>query len=62
MSLTNETLLAAMVLDYKEKCESNLFAINYELKELKTDFCKLDSDQAISGNVNDKLKKQLITL
>ena len=62
MSLTRKTLLVAMVLDYEEKCESNLFAINYELKELKTDFCKLKSDQAISGNVNDKLNKQLILL
>ena len=31
-----------------------------ELKELKTDFCKLESELAISRNVNNKLTKQLI--
>ena len=40
----------------------NLIAINDELKEQKTDFRKLESDLAISRNVNDKLTKQLILL
>ena len=67
MSLTRETLmkmnkdvLAGMVLDYKERFDSTLSAITDELKELKTDFRKLESDLAISRNVNDKLTKQLI--
>ena len=67
MSLTHETLmkmnkdlLAGMVLDYKERFDSTLSAITDELKELKTDFRKLESDLAISRNVNDKLTKQLI--
>ena len=48
MSFTRETLmklnkdvLAGMVLDYKERFNSTLSAINDELKELKTDFGKL---------------------
>ena len=49
-----------MVLDYKERFDSTLSAITDELKELKTDFRKLESDLAISRNVNDKLTKQLI--
>ena len=67
MSLTHETLmkmnndvLAGMVLDYKERLDSTLSAITDELKELKTDFPKLESDLAISRNVNGKLTKQLI--
>ena len=67
MSLPRETLmkinkdvLAGMVLDYKERFDSTLSAITDELKELKTDFRKLESDLAISRNVNDKLTKQLI--
>ena len=67
MSLTRETLmkmnkyvLAGMVLGYKERFDSTLSAINDELKELKTDFRKLESDLAISRNVNDKHTKQLI--
>ena len=64
MSLTRETLmkmnkdvLAGMVLDYNERSNSTLSAITVELKELKTDFRKLESDLAISRNVNDKLAK-----
>ena len=49
-----------MVLDYKERFVSALSAINDELKELKTDFRKFESDLAISRNINDKLSKQLI--
>ena len=67
MSLTRETLmkmnkyaLASMVLDYKEMFDSTLSAITDELKELNADFRKLESDLAISRNVNDKLTKQLI--
>ena len=67
MSLTRETLtkmnkdvLAGMVLDYKKRFDSTLSAITDELKELKTDFHKLESDLAISQNVDNKLTKQLI--
>ena len=45
ISLTRETLmkmnrdiLAGMVLDYKERFNSNLSAMNDELNELKTDY------------------------
>ena len=62
MSITRETLmkmnkyvLAGMVLDYKERFDSALSAINDELKELKTNFGKIEPDLAISRNVNDKL-------
>ena len=39
--------------------DSNLSTINDELKELKTDFRKLESDLAISQNVNGKLTGSL---
>ena len=48
-----------MVLDYKESFDSTLSAINDELKNLSAKFCKLETDQAISGNVNEKLTQQL---
>ena len=69
MSLTRETLmkinkdvLARMVLYYKGRFYSTSPAINDELKELKTDFGKLESNLTISQNVKDKLTKQLILL
>ena len=56
----NKDVLAGTVLDYKERFDSTLSAINDELKEQKTDFRKLESDLAISRNVKDKLTKQLM--
>ena len=56
----NKDVLVGMVLDYKESFDSTLSAINDELKELNTDFHKHESDLAISRNVTEKLKKQLI--
>ena len=56
----NKNVLPGMVLDYKERFDSTLSAITDELKELKIDFCKLESDLAITRNVNDKLLKQFI--
>ena len=56
----NKDVLAGMVLGYKERFDSTLSVINDELKELKTDFRKLESGLAISQNVNDKLTKHLI--
>ena len=58
----NKLVLASMVLDYKEKVNSTLSAITDELKELKTDFRKLESDLAISWNVNGKPTKQIISV
>ena len=49
-----------MMLDYKDRFDSTLFAINDELKRLKTSFRKLESDLVISRNINYKLTKQLI--
>ena len=67
MSLTRETfmkmnkdVLASMVIDYKERFHSSLSVVNDELKELKTDFCKLKSDLANGRNVKDKLTKLLV--
>ena len=56
----NKDVLAGIVLDCKERFDSTLSAITDELKELKTDFRKLESDLAIRRNVNDRLNKQLI--
>ena len=44
----------------QNKLDSTLSAINDEFKELKTDFCMLESDLAISRNVNGRLTKQLV--
>ena len=69
MSLTRKTLikmnkdvLASMALDYKERFDSTLSAINNELKELEINFRKLESHLAINRNVNDKLTKQVILI
>ena len=56
----NKVVLAAITLDYKDRFDSTLSAITYELKELKTSFCKLGSDLAVSWNVNGKVTKQVI--
>ena len=56
----NKDVLAGMVLDYKERFDSTLSAITDELKELKTDSRKLESDLAISRYVNNQLTNQLI--
>ena len=58
----NKDVLASMVLDYKERFDSTLSAINNELKELETNFRKLESHLAINRNVNDKLTKQVILI
>ena len=52
-------VLTGMILDYKEKSDSALSAINDEIKQLKVDFCKLESELAISQKVNGKLRQQL---
>ena len=64
MSLTHEKLkkmnkyvLTGVVLDYKERFDSTLSAIN---DGLKTNFRKLETDLAISRNVNEKLTQKLI--
>ena len=55
----NKDVLAGMLVGYKERFDSTLSAINDELKELKTNFHKLETDLAISRNVNGKLTQQL---
>ena len=62
MFLTRETLmkinkvsLTVVVLYYKERFEWKLSALNDELKELKTNFCKLETDLASSRNISEKL-------
>ena len=53
MKMNKDLLAAGMVLNYNEMFDSTLFAINDELKELKTDFRKLESDLANSRKVNE---------
>ena len=43
----NKDVLLGMVLDYEERFDSTLSAINDELKELKTEFRKPESDLAV---------------
>ena len=52
-----------MVLDCKERFDSTFSAINDELKELKelrTNFRKLETDLVVTRNINKKLIQQLI--
>ena len=52
-------VLTGMVLDYKDKVDTALTNINKELTELRNKFTKLESDLAISKNINSKLSSQL---
>ena len=52
-------VLTGMVLDYKDKFETTLTKINKELTDVRNKFTKLESDLAISKNINSKLSSQL---
>ena len=54
--------LIRMLLDYQGKFNSTLDELKINLNELKTKFCKLESDLHISRNVNDKLSDKLVVL
>ena len=56
IKLTREEL-ANIVLDYQHKFDNS---INAEILELKTKFTKMESDLAISRNVNTKLVERLV--
>ena len=58
MKLGKEVLVG-MVLDYKDKFDITLMNINKELTDLRNKFTKLESDLAISKNINSKLSSQL---
>ena len=59
IKLTREEL-ANIVLDYQHKFDNSLGSINAELLELKTKFTKMESDLAISRNVNVNLVERLV--
>ena len=59
MKLTRDTL-ANIALDYQHKIDNFLGSINTELLELTTKFSKMESDLAISGNLNVKLVECLL--
>ena len=52
-------MLAGMVLDCKEKFDTTHTNINKKLTDLRLKFTKLESDLAISKNINSKLSSQL---
>ena len=56
----SKCVLAGLVLNYKEMFHSTFSATNDELKELKADNCKLESDLAINRKFNHKHTQQLI--
>ena len=58
MKLDKE-VLPGMVLDYKDKFDTFLTNINKELTDLQNKFTKLESDLAISININTKLSSQM---
>ena len=58
----NKEDLVTMSLDYQEKFNNILDEIKIDLNELKTKFCKLESDLHISRNVNDTLSDKLVVL
>ena len=51
----NKEDLIRMLLHYQGKFNNILDELKNHLNELKTKFCKLESDLHISRNVNDKL-------
>ena len=61
IKLTREEL-ANIVLDYQHKLDNSLGSINAELLELKTKFTKMESDLAISPNVNVKSVERLAVI
>ena len=58
----NKEDLVRMLLDYHGKFNNILDELKSNLNELKTKFCKLESDLLISMNVNDKLHDKLTVL
>ena len=59
IKLTREEL-ANIVLGYQHKFDNSLGYVNAEILELKTKFTKMESDLAISRNVNVKLVELLV--
>ena len=62
LMLLNKEDLSIMLLDYQGKFNYILDELKNNLNELKTKFCKLESDLHISRNVNDKLIEKLVVL
>ena len=58
----NKEDLVRMLLDYQGKFNNILDELKNDLNELKTKFCKLESDLHISRNVNDKLSDKMVVL
>ena len=61
MRLNKEDLVRTL-LDYQGKFNNILDELKINLNELKTKFCKLESDLHISRNVNDKVSDKLVVL
>ena len=51
-----------MLLDYQGKFSNILDELKNDLNELKTKFCRLESDLHISRNIIDKLSDKLVIL
>ena len=58
----NKVDLLRILLVYRGKFNNVLDELKKDLTELKTKFCKLQSDPHISRNVNDKLSDKLVVL
>ena len=58
----NKEDLVRILLDYQRKFNNILDKLKINLNELKTKFCKLESDLHISRNVDDKLSDKLVVL
>ena len=58
----NKEDLVRMLLDYQGKFNDILDELKINLNELKTKFCKLESDLQISRNAHDKLSDKLVVL
>ena len=56
---SSKEVLAGMVLDYKDKFDTDNTNIKKELTDLRNKFTKLESNLAISKNKNSKLSSQL---
>ena len=59
--LTKDEVIS-LTLEYQAKCDNTLSNINKELRELRNDFKKTETELSVSRNVNSKMHKRVVVL
>ena len=59
--LTKDEVIS-LTLEYQAKCDNTLSNINKELRELRNDFKKTETEFSVSRNVNSKMHKRVVVL